>query len=207
MHVASLKSFLNVGGNSKKTPIPPYFVGWKHDLLDIDPRGNPDVLMDARELRSLPAGGYDAVYCSHNLEHYHRADGAIVLDGFAHVLKDDGFADIRVPDVLAVMKHVVQHNMDLDDSLYKSSAGPIMVRDVLYGFSRQVEQMSNPFFAHKTGFSPQSLIKFVGGHGFASYVLLSHEPFEITAYLFKRPPTRELWMMLNLNPGQFHAAP
>ena len=123
------------------------------------------------------------------------------------MLKDDGFAEIRVPNILGVMKHVVQHNMDLDDTLYESPAGPIMVREVLYGLSRQVEKKNNPFFAHKTGFSPQSLIKFVNGHGFASFVLLSHESFEITAYLFKRLPTRELWTMLNLNPSQFQAAP
>jgi hypothetical protein len=43
----------------------------------------------------------------------------------------------------------------------------------------------------------------VNGRGFASYVILSHNQFEITAYLFKRPATLELWTMLNLNPAQF----
>ena len=42
-----MKSFLNVGGSSKTIPLPPYYAGWKHDLLDIDPRGNPDARMDA----------------------------------------------------------------------------------------------------------------------------------------------------------------
>ena len=198
-----MKSVLNVGGGSKGIAIPPYYAGWQHHLLDIDARGNPDVVMDARELRRLPGGTYDAVYCAHNLEHYHRADGAKVLDGFCHVLKDDGFAEIRVPDVLSVMKHAVQNNMDLDDTLYMCPSGPIMVRDVFYGYSLEVEKKGNEFYAHKTGFSPQSLIKFVAGHGFAAYVALSHNQFEITAYLFKRPATRELWKMLNLNPAQF----
>jgi hypothetical protein len=78
-----------------------------------------------------------------------------------------------------------------------------MVRDVFYGYSLQVEKMGNEFFAHKTGFSPQSLVKFVAGRGFASYVVVSHNQFEITAYLFKHPPTRELWSMLNLNSAEF----
>jgi SAM-dependent methyltransferase len=198
-----VKSVLNVGGSSKAIAIPAYYTGWQHHLLDIDPRGKPDVCMDARELRRLPGGTYDAIYCSHNLEHYHRADGAKVLEGFAHVLKDDGFVEIRVPDVLAVMKHAVQNNMDLDDTLYMCPSGPIMVRDVFYGYSLQVEKMGNEFFAHKTGFSPQSLAKFVSGRGFAAFVILSHNQFEITAYLFKRPATLELWKMLNLNPAQF----
>ena len=48
------KSVLNVGGGSKSTPIPDYFAGWQHDLLDIDARGAPDIVCDARELATLP---------------------------------------------------------------------------------------------------------------------------------------------------------
>lgn len=193
-----MKSVLNVGGGSKEIPIPAYFAGWKHDLLDVDARGNPDLAMDARDLSRLPAGSYDAVYCSHNLEHYHRADGAKVLRGFVHVLKDDGFAEVRVPDVLAVMQHAVQHRMDLDDVLYTSPTGPILVRDVLYGYHVQVEQMGNEFFAHKTGFSPKSLVAFLGPTGFHSYTLVRGAPFEITAYLFKRPAGDGLRAMLGI---------
>src|SRR6266446_7887238 len=47
---------------------------------------------------ALAASQFDAVYCSHNLEHYYRHDGATVLRGFLHVLKPDGFAEIKVPD-------------------------------------------------------------------------------------------------------------
>lgn len=192
-----MKSVLNVGGGSKSIAIPPYFASWRHDLLDIDPRLNPDVLMDARELQKLPAATYDAIYCSHNLEHYHRADGATVLSGFAHLLKADGFAEIRVPDILAVIKHVAQHGMDVDDVLYESPAGPILVRDVFYGFRLQVEQ-GNHWYAHKTGFSPQSLINLAMGRGFHTYAVTSHNQFEITGYFFKQPPTREVAAMLNL---------
>jgi hypothetical protein len=59
--------------------------GWTHHLLDIDERVRPDVLGDARELASLvPAGTYDAVYCSHNIEHYYPHDVPKVLRGFLH---------------------------------------------------------------------------------------------------------------------------
>ena len=193
-----MKSVLNVGGNSKAIPIPRYYAGWEHHLLDIDPRGKPDVVMDARELRRLPAASYDAIYCAHNLEHYHRGDGARVLEGFCHVLKDDGFAEIRVPDLMSVVKHVAQQGMDLDDTLYVSASGPIMVRDVFFGYSVQVEQRGNEFFAHKTGFSPKSLAKFLTGRGFHTYAITSHSQFELTAYVFKQLPTQELWSMLNL---------
>jgi SAM-dependent methyltransferase len=195
-----VKSLLNVGGGSKGIPIPTYFDGWKHDLLDISPAGKPDVVMDARELHRLPAGSYDAVYCSHNLEHYHRADGAKVVRGFHHVLKDDGFAEIRVPDVLSVIRHVAASNMDLDDVLYHAPVGPILVRDVLYGYHVEVEQYGNEFYAHKTGFSPRSLAQFLAGAGFELSGVGSHAPFEITAYLFKRSPGPELRTMLGISP-------
>jgi hypothetical protein len=123
--------------------------------LDIDPRGNPDVVADARELAVLPAAQFDAVFCSHNLEHYYPHEGARVLAGFAHVLKDDGFAEIRVPDIKALMKHVVEAGLDVDDVVYTSPAGPITAHDMLYGWSVELEQSGRDFYSHKSGFSPR----------------------------------------------------
>src|SRR5512141_2534101 len=121
------RKVLNVGGNSKHIEIPPQYEGWTHHLLDIDPRGQPDIVCDARELDRLPAGSYDSVYCSHNLEHYYRHDARKVVAGFVHVLNEEGFAYIRVPDLKAVMNKVVNDGMDIDDVLYESPAGPIKV--------------------------------------------------------------------------------
>ncbi len=75
----NIKKVLNVGGNSKDIPIPSQYSGWQHVLLDIDPRGNPDIVCDARELMSMSKNEYDAIYCSHNLEHYYRHDVRKVL--------------------------------------------------------------------------------------------------------------------------------
>src|SRR6266567_113293 len=66
---------LNVGGNNKKIQIPACFAGWEHVLLDIDPKGSPDIVCDARRMLTLPPSQFDAVYCSHNLEHYYKHDG------------------------------------------------------------------------------------------------------------------------------------
>jgi ubiquinone/menaquinone biosynthesis C-methylase UbiE len=95
---------LNVGGNNKSIPLPPHYADFEHLLLDIDPKGSPDIVCDARNLTSLEGDQFDAIYCSHNLEHYYRHDVAKVLTGFLHVLKHDGFAQIRVPDINEVMR-------------------------------------------------------------------------------------------------------
>jgi hypothetical protein len=195
-----MKSVLNIGGGSKSVPIPTYYAGWRHDLLDLNPNDRPDIVADARELESLNLPFYDAIYCSHNLEHYHRQDGSKVARGVHRLLKPEGFFEIRVPDVLAVMRHVTQHNLDIDDLLYHSPAGPILVRDVLYGYHVQIEQFKNDLYAHKTGFSPPSLVRFVTSCGFPWHAVVSRD-FEIRAYFFKQLPAAEQLKLLGIAPG------
>ena len=178
---------LNVGGNSKAISLPSCFDGWRNDLLDIDPRGNPDVLCDARELMRLPPREYDAVYCSHNLEHYFPHEVQKVLKGFKMVLKNDGFAYIRVPDLSAVIRTVVEQNLDLEDVLYSAPAGPITVRDVFYGYHVEIERSGNDFFAHKTGFTEQSLTKVLMENGFP-HVYSDTANYEVMALAFPKQP-------------------
>lgn len=179
---------LNVGGNSKAIPIPPHYNGWTHHLLDIDPRGAPDVLCDARELASHTAESYDAIYCSHNLEHYFTHDVPRVLKGFLHVLRPDGFAEIRVPDIGALIRTVVARNLELDDVIYVSKAGPILVRDVIYGYGREIEASGQDFYAHKTGFSPAVLRKALATAGFRQLMFANGE-LEVRVIAFKTAPT------------------
>ncbi|HSY30339.1 MAG TPA: methyltransferase domain-containing protein, partial [Burkholderiaceae bacterium] len=184
---AGVRKVLNVGGNSKNIPIPDVYRGWQHDLLDIDPRGNPDVVCDARLLTQLPAAQYDAVYCSHNLEHYYQHDVVKVLAGFRHVLKDDGFVQIIVPDMAAVLKRMVDGGLDIDDELYVSRSGPIRVVDVIYGYAVEIERSGNDFFAHKTGFTEKSLVARLNGSGFSA-VITAFGELEIMALAFKNAP-------------------
>lgn len=192
-----MKKVLNVGGNNKQIALPPQYAGWEHVLLDIDPRGNPDVVCDARELSKLPGATYDSVYCSHNLEHYYRHDAAKVLAGFAHVLKTDGFAYIRVPDLGAVMRTVAERNLDIDDFMYQASAGPITVRDVIYGYGAEVERSGNDFYAHKTGFTQASLCSILREADFAS-VFTRTGNLEVSALAFFDEPSEYAEKLFNL---------
>jgi len=190
---------LNVGGGTKDIPLPPHYANWRHDLLDIDPKGKPDVTCDARELQTLAASQYDAVYCSHNLEHYYQHDGPRVLRGFLHVLRPDGFAELRVPDMNTVMKRVVESDLDIEDVLYQSPSGPISVRDVFYGYAKQIESSGMDFYAHKTGFSVKSLRALLMRSGFPNvYMFVAEEAFEIRAVAFKKEPTAAQHVLLGL---------
>jgi hypothetical protein len=189
-----------VGGNDKRIKIPSYYDDWQQVLLDIDAAVAPDIVCDARELTALPAAGYEAVYCSHNLEHYYPHDCPKVLNGFMHVLKEDGFVEVRVPDLSAVMKHLVSTGLDLGDVLYESGAGPITARDVLYGYAKEIEQSGRDYFAHKTGFTPRSLYGLLRDVGFVDvFVSVATEAFEIRAYAFKRGVTPDQRQLLGLS--------
>ena len=193
-----MRKVLNVGGNNKDIALPPQYQGWQQVLLDIDPRGKPDIACDARELSTLPAAEYDAVYCSHNLEHYYRHDAIEVLAGFLHVLKPEGFAHVRVPDIGELMRIVVQESLDIDDFLYDSPAGPITVRDVIYGYGVEIEQSGNDFYAHKTGFTQKSLSQLLAQSGFAQ-VFIGCGNLEVVAFAFKNRPGEALLQLLQLS--------
>src|SRR5258708_2826107 len=194
-----MKRVLNVGGNSRNIALPPHFAGWEHVLRDIDPRGKPDVVGDARQLEQLPAAEYDAVYCSHNLEHYHRHEVPKVLGGFLHVLKPEGFAHVRVPDLGELMRTVVEKKLDIDDVLYQSPAGPITVRDTVYGYSVEIERSGNDFYAHKTGFTAKSLAAMLVRCGFPQ-IFLKRGRFELIAYAFRAVPSEFARGLLQLPP-------
>ena len=199
METIIVRKVLNVGGDNKTIPLPPQYAGWDHVLLDIDPRGNPDVVCDARLLSTLPAAQYDSVYCSHNLEHYYRHDVFKVLAGFLHVLKPDGFVCIRVPDMQEVMRITFEKDIDIDDVLYQSEMGPITVRDIIYGHGEKMEKSGNDFYAHKTGFTPKSLMTILLAAGFGKVGILPvPDDFEIMAFAFKDEPSDYVNELLGL---------
>jgi len=160
------KRVLNVGGGSESIRLPPQYAGFDVLRLDIDPQVKPDVLCDARDLARLDAGQFDAIYCAHNLEHYYVHEVPKVLGGFLHVLKGDGFAHVIVPDIAEVMRVAVERSLDLDDVLYTSPAGPVMVRDVIWGWGAEIARSGNDFYAHKTGFTQKSLLAAAEAAGF-----------------------------------------
>jgi hypothetical protein len=192
-----VRKILNVGGNSREIPLPPQYAGWENVLLDIDPDVKPDIVCDARQLSQLPGGTYDAVYCSHNLEHYYRHDVPKVLAGFSHVLKDDGFVHIVVPDMGEVMREVVEKGKDIDDVLFISSGKKITVLDVMYGLGVEIEESGNDFFAHKTGFTQKSLPAMLVRCGFP-HVYSGGAELEILAFAFKAQPGEFARKLLHL---------
>lgn len=193
------KRVLNVGGDTKETALPPHFADYEQHLLDIRPGPDVDLEHDARRLTELAPDQYEAIYCSHNLEHYHRYEVYQVLAGFKHVLKPAGFVQIIVPDVRFVMERMIKQGHDLDQVLYQSPVGPIKYRDVVYGYGPEIESTGQDFYAHKTGFSVDILEKVLIQAGF-EWLAIGDIPqrYEVLAYAAVKDPEPETLQLLGL---------
>ena len=121
-----------------------------------------------------------------------RLPPGVVLDGELVVLTKG------VPDLGAVLQYVARHNMDLDDQLYVSAVGPILVRDVIYGYHVEIERSGQDFYAHKTGFTAKSLIRVMQEGGFPFSGIFARSTFELSGYFFKQQPGEEIRKMLNI---------
>lgn len=160
-----MKRVLNVGGGSSRE-LPPVFNGYECHVLDIDPAVNPDVLCDALEMQTLEAESYDGILCSHNLEHFYSHDVPKVLAGFLHVLKPGGIAQIIVPNLAGLFDAMRQHNLDVGDVWYRTGSGnAVTFYDVLYGWG-PVMKDGNLFYAHKCGFTAETLGRVLTDSGF-----------------------------------------
>ena len=162
-----MKRLLNVGGQSKDIPLLPIFEEvYEQDMLDIDPTHNPEVLCDAREMLHLPPETYDMIYCSHNLEHYSSVELADVLTGFYHVMKVGGRIAVIVPNARAVIYAMVSSGQSLEDECYVAQGGlSISYADILWG-CKAVMQTGKPYYQHKYGFDPISLLTLMDAYGF-----------------------------------------
>jgi predicted SAM-dependent methyltransferase len=197
---------LNVGGGDKTVGIPGHFDGWQQVLLDVNPAA--DIVGDARKLRLfVQAASWDAVYCSHNLEHYYQHEVPVMLDAFRSVLKPGGFAEIRVPDIGALIAHMAERNVDIDQVMYDSPAGPVSAHDMFYGFGAQIRDSGKDYYAHKTGFSRQSLSAALFASGFP--VLCFAPPladWELHVFAFRQQPDDAMKRRLGLHEEQIGRA-
>ncbi len=188
------RKVLNVGGGANRG-MPKEYEGWHQDLLDIDPDVKPDLLCDAKEMRTLQPSSYDAVFCSHTLEHFYRHEIPQVLAGFLHVLKPTGFAHVIVPDMTGLFQAIA--GKDIHDVWYESAAGPITFHDVIYGWGQEI-QRGNLYYCHKTGFTDKSLAAAMRQAGFQTVMLAQDGGWNLYGFGFKAKPEEAQLIELGL---------
>ena len=187
---------LSVGSGPFKA-LPAMYAGFELVRLDLDPAVEPDLLLDGRELATQEPAQFDAVFCSHNLEHYRRHEVPQVLAGFLHVLRPGGLAQIIVPDLQALMQVCITQNLDLEDLLYMAPIGPVRPLDVLFGHAATIEQTGDDFYAHRTGFSRRSLAGLVAAAGFGP-MFVRQDNLELNVVAFAGEPDPDLAALFEL---------
>lgn len=136
---------------------------WKEVRLDINPGANPDIVATMTDMGAVQSQSMDAVYSSHNLEHLFPHEAGLALREFYRVLKPCGFALITLPDIEQVAGLIASGKAE--DTIFMTNKGPITPLDILYGFRPMLA--SNPFMAHKFGYTAATLEKALKEAGFA----------------------------------------
>jgi SAM-dependent methyltransferase len=68
--------------------------------VDFDPKVNPDVVADVRELPMFETDSVDEIYASHVLEHLKSDDTLVALKEWMRVLKPGGMLTVVCPDIV-----------------------------------------------------------------------------------------------------------
>lgn len=136
-------------------PLPAWLAGFDEVRLDINPACHPDIVASMTALGEI--GEFDALYCSHALEHLFPHEVGVALGEFLRVLKPGGLAMVFVPDLEGVAP--------TREPLFVSPAGPISGHDLYYGYAPFLE--SNPYMAHHSGFVEATLAEAFRSAGFS----------------------------------------
>ena len=161
-----MKIFLNVGcGPITELKIKGFDNDeWNEIRFDIDEEVNPDIVGSLTDMKLVETASVDAVYSSYNLDHIYAHEVPIALGEFFRVLKDDGIAFIRCPDIQSVCEAIVQDK--LLDTFYETEDGQkISPLDILLGNRRELAE-GNVYMAKKCGFTYSVLNNTLSEAGF-----------------------------------------
>jgi ubiquinone/menaquinone biosynthesis C-methylase UbiE len=152
--------------------------------MDIDPRVEPDLVGSLTNMDQIADQSFDAVFCSHSLEHLHAHEVIIALQSIFRILHPAGFALITSPDLEPIAALVSQGRGE--EVAYQSPIGPITALDMLFGHTASIER-GNHYMAHKTGFTTERIARLFLQAGFDEVLVTKGVCFD-------------LWV-LALNPG------
>ena len=168
---------------------------WSETRLDIDSDVHPDIVSSVHDMSAaVPSGAYDALWSSHHIEHLQGHEVPQAFAEFHRVLKRDGFALIRCPDLEAVAEFILRDG--LDQKAYLSPAGPITALDMLYGHGASIAR-GNTAMRHQTGFTAERLGRLLIAAGFAE-VHTKRADFDLWAIAFM-PAAQPLSILAELS--------
>lgn len=186
------KIILHVGcGTQGKEALPKldFEKTWQEVRLDIDPGVKPDIVGSIIDLAGVPDCSVSMVFSKHNLEHVEGHQVPMVLSSFFRVLKPEGFAVIRTPDMTALARKILERGLETTIMTSVADDGSnlsIATIDAIYG-SRVYIERGMTYMAHRTGFTGDSMRQHLLRAGFEA-VKINHwaERSELGAIALKR---------------------
>jgi SAM-dependent methyltransferase len=179
-----VRRVLNAGSGSRGArQLHPAFTpaAWDETRVDIDPESEPDVVASIADMtEAFPDGVFDAVWCSHVLEHLFAHEVPLAAAEFRRVLRPDGFALVTSPDLETIAGLILDGG--LDQTAYMSPSGPITPHDMLFGHSASLAR-GRWAMAHNTGFTCASMGDILVAAGFAE-VVARRQRFDLWAVAF-----------------------
>ncbi len=148
-----MPTVLAVGSGSEPLD---WWAPYKVVRLDIDPRTTPDIVASMVDLGDI--GPFDAVYCSHALEHLYPHEVPVALREFHRVLRPLGVVVIVVPNLAGVPA--------TDEPLPGSPH--LTGLHLYYGEAALIEEF--PHMAHHSGFVPATLRAVLTAAGFEASI-------------------------------------
>lgn len=154
--------------------MPEWAVGKFDEIrLDISAEVQPDILASMTDMGDI--GPFDAIHCSHALEHLLPHDVPVALAEFHRVLKDKGFVVLAVPDLQDVKA--------TEEVLFEAPCGPITGLDLIYGYRKALP--TQPYMAHRTGFTAVTLHDAFAEVGFNHVVVQRMPHYNLLAIAVK----------------------
>lgn len=178
-----MKYLLHAGCGHPSNKPPFEFSAFKEVRLDADKNSKPDIIASIVAMPMVETDGFDAIFCSHTLEHLYPYQVADAMAEFNRVLKPGGYVLVHVPDLQAIGGRLALDQAD--NVLYMSHIGPITPLDMLYGL-RSAVGAGNKFMAHHTGFTASVLQRAFEEAGFHKIRVDRGPPdFELKGYATK----------------------
>lgn len=177
-----MKTVLNLGaGKTSLISQTLFFQGWNEVRVDIAEL-QPHVVDDIRELRNIPSNFADAIWACHVVEHIHWHDQPRMFRNMMRVLKDDGIAVIRVPDLGSIADRIKD---GLNEELYRIGKRIFTPMDIIYGHRDYFDGTDAEKYAncHKVGFTEKSLSEMLRQFNINGFTQCRN--YEIMAVLYK----------------------
>ena len=162
---------------------------WNEIRLDINEKVEPDILGTLTDMKLVETQSVDAIYSAYNIDHIYPHEVPLALKEFHRVLKVDGIAIIRCPDIQSVCEIVAEDK--LLEPLYESPIGPVFPIDILFGSRKDIAK-GNEYMAKKVGFTYSVLNSSFGEAGFeARYGGRVKARWELSMVAFKQKKSEE----------------